>query len=76
MRRAGLWIVAVAGALGACGLLLFVAIAFVEAYDICPAGDRCWDAVSSGIYFLLLAVLGLLLALFSARKLRSPARGG
>ena len=71
-----LWILAAAGALWACGLLFLVVVAFSDAYDVCPEGNQCSDALSSGVLFLVLGTLGLLVVIASARKLSSSAAGG
>jgi hypothetical protein len=76
MGRWMLWILSAAGALWACGLFLLVVVAFSDAYEVCPEGNQCSDALSSGAYFLALAVVGLLVVIASARKLRSSTGGG
>jgi hypothetical protein len=72
MGRWKLGILATAGALWACGLLFLVVVAFSDAYYVCPEGNQCSDALSSGILFLVLGTSGLLVMIASARKLRHP----
>jgi hypothetical protein len=59
--------------IGFVGLLSFVALS--DAYNVCPDGNQCSDALSSGGLFAGLLLIGLLSLVLTVRFRRKPCRG-